>query len=60
MAAEGMQFPWGRNGGTISLNLGVIWEMSAKGEKRHADVIGAAVRVMKIATGQIQEDRDRR
>ncbi len=28
MAAEGMQFPWRWNGGTISLNLGVIWEMS--------------------------------
>lgn len=26
-----------------------------KGEKRPADVIGAAVRVMKIATGEIQE-----
>ncbi len=29
MAAEGMQFPRRWNGGTISLNLGVIWEMSA-------------------------------
>ena len=28
MAAEGMQFSWRWNGGTISLNLGVIWEMS--------------------------------
>ena len=28
MAAEGMQFPWRGNGGTIFLNLGVIWEMS--------------------------------
>ncbi|MCH8154427.1 MAG: PAS domain S-box protein, partial [Proteobacteria bacterium] len=28
MAAEGMLFPWRWNGGTISLNLGVIWEMS--------------------------------
>ena len=28
MAAEGMRFPWRWNGGTISLNLGVIWEMS--------------------------------
>ncbi len=28
MAAEGMQFSWRRNGGTISLNLGDIWEMS--------------------------------
>jgi len=27
-----------------------------KGEKRPADVIGAAVKVMKIATGEIQED----
>ena len=27
-----------------------------KGEKRPADVIGAAVTVMKIATGEIQED----
>jgi len=27
-----------------------------KGEKRPADVIGAAVRVMKIATGEIEED----
>ncbi len=30
MAAEGMQFSWRGNGGTISLNLGVIWEMSVK------------------------------
>ncbi len=28
MAAEGMQFSWRWNGGTISPNLGVIWEMS--------------------------------
>ena len=27
-----------------------------KGEKRPADVIGAAVKVMRIATGEIQED----
>ena len=27
-----------------------------KGEKRPADVVGAAVRVMKIATGEIEED----
>ena len=26
MAAKEMQFPWRWNGGTISLNLGVIWE----------------------------------
>jgi len=29
-----------------------------RGEKRPADVIGAAVKVMKIATGQEQEDID--
>jgi hypothetical protein len=29
-----------------------------KGEKRLADVIGTAVKVMKIATGEIEEDRD--
>ncbi|MGR3344068.1 MAG: hypothetical protein ACU0DI_12730 [Paracoccaceae bacterium] len=29
MAAEGVPFPWRWNGDTISLNLGVIWEMSA-------------------------------
>lgn len=29
-----------------------------RGEKRPADVIGAAVKVMKIATGQIDEDID--
>lgn len=29
-----------------------------KGEKRPADVIGAAVRVMKIATGEIEEEAD--
>ena len=29
-----------------------------KGEKRPADVIGAAVKVMKIATGEIEEDVD--
>ena len=29
-----------------------------KGEKRPADVIGAAVKVMQIATGEIQEDID--
>ena len=27
-----------------------------KGEKRPADVIGAAVKVMKISTGEIEED----
>ncbi len=30
-----------------------------KGEKRPADVIGAAVKVMKIATGEIDEDIDK-
>ena len=30
IAAEGMQFSWRWNGGTIPLNLGVIWEMSDK------------------------------
>ena len=29
-----------------------------KGEKRPADVVGAAVKVMKIATGEIEEDTD--
>ena len=29
-----------------------------KGEKRPADVIGTAVKVMKIATGEIEEDID--
>ena len=29
-----------------------------KGEKRPADVVGAAVKVMKIATGEIEEDID--
>lgn len=29
-----------------------------KGEKRPADVIGTAVKVMKIATGEEQEDKD--
>ena len=29
-----------------------------KGEKRPADVIGAAVKVMQIATGEIEEDAD--
>jgi hypothetical protein len=29
-----------------------------KGEKRPADVIGNAVKVMKIATGEEQEDKD--
>ena len=29
-----------------------------KGEKRPADVIGAAVKVMQIATGEIDEDLD--
>ncbi len=29
-----------------------------KGEKRPADVIGAAVKVMKIAIGEIEEDID--
>ena len=28
MAAEGMQFPWPWDGGTISTNLDVIWGMS--------------------------------
>ena len=30
-----------------------------KGQKRPADVIGAAVKVMKIATGEIEEDLER-
>ncbi len=30
MAAEGMPFPWRWNGGPISLNLLVIWEMSVR------------------------------
>jgi len=30
-----------------------------KGEKRPADVIGAAVRVMQIATGEVEEDTDK-
>jgi len=29
-----------------------------KGEKRPADVIGNAVKVMKIATGEIEDDKD--
>ena len=29
-----------------------------KGQKRPADVIGAAVKVMKIATGEVEEDID--
>ena len=29
-----------------------------KGEKRPADVIGAAVKVMQIATGEIKEEAD--
>ena len=29
-----------------------------KGQKRPADVIGAAVKVMQIATGEIEEDTD--
>ena len=30
-----------------------------KGEKRPADVVGAAIKVAKIATGEIEEDIDR-
>ena len=30
-----------------------------KGEKRPADVVGAAVKVMQIATGEIEEDSDK-
>ena len=30
MAAEGMQFPWRWNGGTIFPNLDVIWGLSNK------------------------------
>jgi hypothetical protein len=37
MAAEGMQFPWRGNGGTISLYLGVIWEKSAKWFRKAAE-----------------------
>jgi hypothetical protein len=33
MAAERMQFPRRWNGGTISQNLGVIWEMSVQGSE---------------------------
>lgn len=29
-----------------------------RGEKRPADVIGAAVKVMRIATGEIEDERD--
>lgn len=29
-----------------------------KGEKRPADVVGAAVKVMQIATGEIEEELD--
>jgi hypothetical protein len=29
-----------------------------RGEKRPADVIGAAVKVMKIATGEIEDERE--
>jgi len=29
-----------------------------KGQKRPADVVGAAVKVMKIATGEIEEDAE--
>jgi hypothetical protein len=32
----------------------------AKGEKRPADVVGAAFKVMRIATAEINEDRRRR
>lgn len=31
-----------------------------KGEKRPADVIGNAIHVMRIATGEIEEDKDSR
>ncbi len=30
VAAKGMQFPWRWDGGTISTNLDIIWEMSVK------------------------------
>ena len=33
MAAEGMQFPWRCDGGTISTNLNVIWGMSVEGSQ---------------------------
>ena len=34
MAAEGMQCPWRWNGGTISPNMEVIWEMSGQETSR--------------------------
>ena len=34
MAAEGMEFSWRWNGVTISLDLGVIWEMSVSTDPR--------------------------
>ena len=37
---------------------GQIMPKGPKGEKRPADVIGAAVKVAKIATGEIEEDID--
>ena len=37
MAAEGMQFPWRGNSGTISPNLGVIWEMSDEAAREHGE-----------------------
>ncbi len=44
MAAEGMQFPWRGNDGTISRNFGVIWEMSVKAfRRRRSDAVDVGV-----------------
>ncbi len=44
MAAEGMEFSWRWDGGTISLNLRVIWGMS---DKRNAKA-GIAIRNKRV------------
>ncbi len=35
---------------------GLLMPIGPKGQKRPADVVGAAVKVMRIATGEIEED----
>lgn len=42
----------------IQVAIGTPTPKGPKGEKRPADVIGNAVKIAKIATGEIEEDKD--
>ena len=50
LCGSGQNVPFAKMLGWLSMPKG------PKGEKRPADVIGAAVKVMKIATGEVEEE----